>query len=396
MRALNTLIGAIALVFLLPVGIFFTEILLAATQTVRRASRSGERRRLAILMPAHNERSLIADTLHSILPQLHEFDRLLVVADNCTDDTAAIARAEGAEVLVRSNLLQRGKGYALDFGIHHLAHDPPETVIIIDADCQAASGSIDRLSKVCTGTGRPVQALYLMHVASSGGSKMRVAQFAWVVKNQARPEGLHRLGLPCQLMGTGMAFPWDFIRNAKLATGHIVEDLKLGLDMARAGAAPLFCPEALVSSEFPASVEGIEGQRTRWEHGHLSVLVGEVPSLIWQCLRKPDRALLALTLDLGVPPLALLTLLVAAIWCASAALFAVDHAVIPLGLATADAALLLLGVLMAWLRYGRRIISLRNLAMAMLYALWKIPLYAKFLVARQMVWVRSKRNEDGQ
>ena len=394
MTALNILVGAIALLFLLPVGIFFTEILLAATQTVRKASPSGERRRLAILMPAHNESSLIAGTLRSILPQLEEFDRLLLVADNCTDDTAVIARAEGAEVLVRSNLTQRGKGYALDFGIRHLTLDPPDVVIIIDADCQAAPGSVDRLARACAGTGHPIQALYLMQAALSAGLKMRVAQFAWVVKNQARPEGLHRLGLPCQLMGTGMAFPWACIRNAKLATGHIVEDLKLGLDLALAGAAPLFCPEALVSSEFPASNEGIEGQRTRWEHGHLSLIAGEVPALIGQCLRKPDRALLALTLDLGVPPLALLTLLLVAIWCASAILFAVTGATIPLRIATLDATLLLLGVLMAWLRYGRRIISLGNLAMAMLYALWKIPLYVRFLVARQIEWVRSKRDEQ--
>jgi hypothetical protein len=49
---------------------------------------------------------------------------------------------------------------------------------------------------------------------------------------------------------------------------------------------------------------------------------------------------------------------------------------------------------MAWVRYGRRVISFGSLAMAIPYALWKIPLYAKFLVARQMDWVRSKRNED--
>ena len=102
-----------------------------------------------------------------------------------------------------------------------------------------------------------------------------------------------------------------------------------------------------------------------------------------------------MTLDLSVPPLALLTLLLAAAWCASAIFLIFMHAIFPLGIATTATVLLVLSVLMAWLRYGRRIISLGSLALGIIYALWKIPLYAKFLVARQMDWVRSKRNEDG-
>jgi cellulose synthase/poly-beta-1,6-N-acetylglucosamine synthase-like glycosyltransferase len=173
-----------------------------------------------------------------------------------------------------------------------------------------------------------------------------------------------------------------------------VEDLKLGIDLARAGMPPLFCPTALVSSEFPASSEGIRSQRTRWEHGHLGVIVSEVPRLLVSSLAKRNIGLLAMTLDLSVPPLALLTLLVMALWCTSGIFFIFTHAIVPLGIATTAAVLLVLSVLMAWVRYGRRTISLGSLALAIIYALWKIPLYAKFLVARQVDWVRSKRNED--
>jgi glycosyltransferase involved in cell wall biosynthesis len=74
---------------------------------------------------------MIAGSLRSILPQLAEADRLLVVADNCSDDTAAIATAEGAETIERSDLAHRGKGYALDFGIRHLELDAPDVVIVI-------------------------------------------------------------------------------------------------------------------------------------------------------------------------------------------------------------------------------------------------------------------------
>ena len=89
-----------------------------------------------------------------------EGDRLLVVADNCSDDTAALARTAGAEVVERSNAQQRGKGYALDFGVRHLASAAPDVMIIVDADCQVGEGSIERLANCCIDSGRPTQALY--------------------------------------------------------------------------------------------------------------------------------------------------------------------------------------------------------------------------------------------
>jgi cellulose synthase/poly-beta-1,6-N-acetylglucosamine synthase-like glycosyltransferase len=195
-------------------------------------------------------------------------------------------------------------------------------------------------------------------------------------------------------MGTGMAFPWLRISKANLASGEIVEDLKLGIDLARAGAPPLFCADALVTSDFPNSSDGVQAQRTRWEHGHLRLLMTDVPGLLVSSLLQRNTSLLALTLDLSVPPLALLTLLVATVWSASTILYLFTKATVPLGIASADAVLLALAVLMSWHRYGRRTISLGKLALALVYALWKIPLYAKFLVARQISWVRSKRNDE--
>jgi cellulose synthase/poly-beta-1,6-N-acetylglucosamine synthase-like glycosyltransferase len=205
---------------------------------------------------------------------------------------------------------------------------------------------------------------------------------------------LHRLGLPCQLMGTGMAFPWACIRSADLATGHIVEDLKLGIDLARRGTPPLFCPEALVTSEFPGSSEGVQSQRTRWEHGHLSVIISDAPKLLLSSLATMNFHGLALALDLAIPPLSLLTLLVIADWSAAALFAFLKKSYFPLAAASAAAALLMLAVLLAWRAYGRQVISLPNLALAMLHAVLKIPLYLKFLVARQVKWIRSKREAD--
>jgi cellulose synthase/poly-beta-1,6-N-acetylglucosamine synthase-like glycosyltransferase len=182
------------------------------------------------------------------------------------------------------------------------------------------------------------------------------------------------------------------LRKALLATGHIVEDLKLGLDLARAGAAPLLCPQAMITSNFPTSAEGIKGQRTRWEHGHLSVILSDAPRLFLAGVRGRSTDLLALALDLCVPPTALLALLVAAIWSSCAILFYLTGAALPLALASLAALLMAASVLMSWRAYGRHLMTLGALVLAVPYALWKIPLYLRFLVARQVNWVRSKRD----
>jgi cellulose synthase/poly-beta-1,6-N-acetylglucosamine synthase-like glycosyltransferase len=374
--------------------VLLAEVLLAVTHRNEMLVNEGRRGRIAVVMPAHDEASIIAETLHSILPQLTEPDRLLVVADNCSDDTAIIAAAEGADVIVRTDPTRRGKSYALDFAIRHLELDRPDVVIMIDADCNVAAGSIDQLARLCARTARPAQALYLMRVPKNARITTRIAEFAWTVKNRVRPTGLRRLGLPCQLMGTGMAFPWSCISTARLASGHIVEDLKLGIDLARARTPPLFCPGALVTSSFPTSSAGIQSQRMRWEHGHLGVILSEAPRMFLDSLVSRDPDLMALALDLTVPPLALLTLLVGAVWIASAALYVLARARFPIVISSVAGVLLALSVLLSWIGYGRQMISLGELALAGVYALWKIPLYVRFFVARQFDWVRSKR--DGE
>src|ERR1700683_5764217 len=82
--------------------------------------------RVAVIVPAHNESAGIRVALDSVMPQLMPGDRLVVVADNCTDDTAQVAAAAGAEVVERHDTSRRGKGCALDFGVRYLQLDPPE------------------------------------------------------------------------------------------------------------------------------------------------------------------------------------------------------------------------------------------------------------------------------
>lgn len=384
-----------------PVCVLFVELAAAALrretpqnpETTARAKPG--RAAFAVLMPAHDEAVGIAAAIEAVRVQLGPRDRLLVVADNCRDATAAIARAAGAEVTERNDALRRGKGYALDHGVRWLERSPPAVVVIVDADCIVAPGALALLAQRCVATTRPVQALYLMHALPGSGLGLRVAAFAWVVKNKLRPIGGAALGWPCQLLGTGMAFPWALIVNAPLASGHLVEDMELGIALARAGAAPVFCPQAFVSSVFPSDAAGALAQRTRWEHGHLSVLASTGPRLLAQALMRRDGALVALSLDLMVPPLAALALALGAALMFGAAWWGLASDVRPFALAVFAFALFGAGVTMAWWRGGRHLVSLRELLALPLYVAAKIPMYVRLFTKRQVEWVRTKRDDTG-
>jgi len=390
--ALRFLFFALSVLALIPTLVLLAQITCAVFLHRRKAAPLPPRPRLALLVPAHNEAAGIAATLGSLSPELKRGDRLVVVADNCSDDTARIAAAAGAEVVQRHDLARRGKGYALDAGVRYLERDPPAIVVIIDADCRVEPGAIERIARASAAAGRPVQALYLMEASVSAGPLQPIVRFAWIVKNLVRPLGMYRLGLPCQLMGTGMAFPWRTLRAARVASSHLVEDVKLGIDLALAGTPPLFCPDARVWSRFPESPTGAHSQRTRWEHGHLSMILGEAPRLMLQGLLGHGSGVLALALDLCVPPLALLSLAIVASICAGAFSYALLGDVLPLGIALLAGACLLAAILVAWARFGRQILSLARLASAPWYVLSKLPVYIKFVIRREVEWVRSSRD----
>lgn len=389
-----TIISWVLSAFMLLLALFFFIQVLASTfARKRRLSKDAVKPlSVAFLIPAHNESEVIAETLSSIESQLQENDELVVVADNCSDDTGEIARGFCARVLEREHLTDKGKGYALDYGLEYLKQGSFDVIIMVDADCILDAKARDQLSTQAINTGRPVQALYLMkNLSDSPSIAKKVSEFAWLIKNKVRPQGSLNLGGPCQLMGTGMAFPADLIYKAELASACIVEDMKLGLDLAVEGHAPIFAPEALVVSYFPEDNQTGEGQRSRWIQGHMDMILSYGPKLLKKALTTGDGTRLLMLLDLLVPPLVLFLLgnIVAFVFA-----LLVHWWVGASGLYLSMLSLLLLsgGIGLAWWSEGRAVISAKELCQGLFIALKKVSLYTHFFTNKRKEWNKTSRN----
>ena len=374
----------------LPTLVFVIEVLAALPRARARAAAAADPSlRVAVLVPAHDEERGIAATLATLTPQLRPRDRLVVVADNCSDATAAAARAAGADVFERSDPARRGKSFAIASGVTYLAADAPDVVIIVDADCRVEAGAVEALRAAAVE--RPAQAAYVMHAPDGAPPTRRLAELLFVVRNVVRPLGLARLGAPCLLTGAGMAFPWSLIRGAPLASGSVVEDLQLAIDLAADGTPPRFCGAARVTSVFPVGEPAAAAQQTRWLWGVLRATV-QAPRLVAAAVRHRQPSLLALAAELTVPPLTMLfaawTLLVAL--AVVVALSAHDWR--PALAAATGLAGCALAIVAAWLRFARDRVPASVVLGAPLYALPALRAALVALTRRRQEWNRTERD----
>ena len=195
-------------------------------------------------------------------------------------------------------------------------------------------------------------------------------------------------------MGTGMAFPWEVISTAKLDSGEIVEDLKLGLDLTLAGHPPLFCPSACVTSKFASSVGGSEAQRKRWEHGHLDTIFRNAPSLIMAAIVRRDRELLAIAIDLAIPPLSLLGILVMGVFGLSLLNTIIVTPSVALAISSGNVLALGIAIVLAWTKCGRDVVPPNAVLLLPSYALRKVSLYCQFMLGRiESQWTRTDRSQ---
>ena len=357
----------------------------------RRPAARGARPRVDVLIPAHNEERVLAATLRSVQGQLRASDRILVVADNCTDGTAGVARTCGADVVERQHETDRGKGFALDFGVRQLNARNGDVVVIVDADCTLGPGTLDALASDCGTTGRPIQASYVMDCPPNPSPRDLVSRVAVTVKNIVRQRGATTLGGPAILTGSGMAFPWETLSRARLASGNIVEDMQLSFDLLTADHAPRYCADALVTASLPPQGKASVAQRTRWEHGHLQTLLHRVPRLAWLGLRRARPQWLFAALDLAVPPLSLLVALWCAVFMATAIAAACGFGLAPFFVACGSGMALLIAMGIVCSVFVREVSLLQLLTAVPRYVVGKLPIYLSFLVRRQTAWVRTDR-----
>ena len=375
-----------------PVVVLFAECVAGARRSRSSPSASDGGPSTVVLIPAHDEEPIIRRTLEALRPEVPDFARVVVVADNCTDATANVARGAGVEVVERCDPARRGKGYALHFGLTRLAERPPEVVVILDADCTVSKGAIALLARRAHAEQRPVQADYLLELGPAPTIRSRISAFAFAVRNRVRARGASRLGIPCQLTGTGMAFPFAQLSGLSLANSELVEDMVMGLELAARGFMPSYDADARVVSALPDDRGVALGQRRRWEQGHLTTLFRRGPTLLLRGVRSGSAARIGMALDLMVPPLALLTMLVGLYAAAAAGARLLLGLFWPVYGALGLLALFLVAVGAAWSGEGRALIGLHHLAMVPLYVAWKIPVYVALGLRRgQKSWQRTAR-----
>ena len=366
------------------------EVSAALIAPTRRRAPDAEPGRVAVVVPAHDEASVIGATVAGLRAQLRPEDRLLVVADNCTDETAHRAREEGATVAERWDPERRGKGYALQHAIDSLRADPPAVIVFVDADCAVGPGLVRRLAGAAAASARPAQSLDLMIAPKSAGPASRVAEFAWLFINRTRMTGLYALTGTCRMLGTGMAMPWALLEGRSLASSEIVEDLALAIETAGEGRGPVFVPDVVVTSEFPTSEAARAVQRARWEHGSLGLARRAALPLFLRSLTRGRWAAAALALDVMIPPLTVMAALLLISLVLSAA-FVPFGIVWPVALSAAACVAFALSVGLGWWAHGRGALPPAALANLGAYAASKLRVYGGAGRASSREWRRTER-----
>ncbi len=262
--------------------------------------------RMVVVVPAHDEADGIEVTVRSLLAMAYppERRRVIVIADNCSDRTAEIAAAAGAEVLLRHDQALRGKGYALKFAIDRLLGDASwDALVVVDADSVVTPNLLAALSaKLESGA---AQALYLPR--AGGGSGVGVlTEVAFVAIHLVRSAARERLGLSCGLRGNGMAFSREVLERVPHLAFSKTEDLEFGILLGLEGIRVAFAADAVVRGDMPEHRVAVARQRERWIGGRVGAARRYLPALLRGAMSRRSLMLADLAADVMTPPLSLL------------------------------------------------------------------------------------------
>lgn len=293
-------------------SLYLLTLALAAWRSPRPQSAVGSRSRLAVIVPAHDEEQLVGRCVASLLEQTYPIQRyrVIVVADNCTDATAAAALTAGAEVMTRHDLAARGKGHALRWAMDRLLRSDPdlEAVVVVDADSIADPDLLTQLAASFEAGNPVVQGEYLV-LAEDGALRTRLGELAFLLFHRVRLSGRAALGMPANLVGNGMLFGRSVLLQHPWNAFTSVEDLEYSLSLREVGVRPAFAARARVLGPMAPSYRAGSGQRVRWEGGRMFLARTRIPRLLKAAAVRRDPSLLDAAVDLATPPLAAFALI---------------------------------------------------------------------------------------
>ncbi|WP_395825927.1 exopolysaccharide biosynthesis GT2 family glycosyltransferase EpsU [Archangium minus] len=347
-----------------------------------------------VIIPAHNEETGIARTVTNLsrVDWPVELRRIVVVADNCSDSTADRAREAGATVLVRNNKELRGKGYALQYAFEwSLADGFADAVVVVDADTEVTSNLLHAFALRLEAGAHAVQAHYgVLNPNASWRTKLMAVSMA--LFHKVRSLGRERLGVSCGLRGNGMCFTHALIRQVPHDSFSIVEDLEYGIRLGQAGYRVHYAWEAEALGEMVSSEKASRSQRRRWEGGRMAMMRKFGVPLLAEGLRKGDKVLVDLAMDLLVPPLSWVVLGAGGVTMAAVALsLRQGHLALSAYLGAASVLALVLYVMRGWWVSGMGLGGLMALARAPFYVAWKIWLMMSRPEEKKGEWVRTAR-----
>jgi cellulose synthase/poly-beta-1,6-N-acetylglucosamine synthase-like glycosyltransferase len=389
----TVVLALLAVPALLSCGYLSLVTLLSAAQ--RPLPPSSRQLRFDVIVPAHNEISVI----HHVIGSLKQLDwpqdryRVVVVADNCTDGTAAAAAAAGADVLERHDPGRRGKGYALDFAFKaSRARGWADAVVVVDADALVSKNLLEAYARRMERGADAVQAHY--GVSNTGVSwRTRLLGIAKAAFHIVRSRARERLRLSCGIRGNGWAVTHRLLERVPYGAYSLTEDLEYGITLGLAGYRVHYADEAHADAEM-VSGGGQEAskQRQRWERGRFQLIRTRTLPLLAAAVRLRSRVCLDLALDLMVLPLSYVALNVMALLAVAGVTALAGHPLSALWLwvGLACVAALALHILRGWQLSGAGLQGLIDLLQVPRFLLWKLIV---MLPGRRSSpeWVRTKR-----
>lgn len=268
--------------------------------------------RVTVVIPAHNEEAVLGDTLDAVaaLTSRGPGPDVVVIADNCTDATEAVARDRGARVLRRDDPDRPGKGPALDWALSHPdLHDGADFLFLLDADTIPESHALDAAVAWAHHTSADIVQLPFVSRGKDRGDRSAINVWTTTLMNRVRPRGLAGLGLPCRLQGGGMLIKADTARTHGWPAEGISEDLFATIAFLRDGVRIAYCDGAVVWARAAETDAAATAQRVRWESGRLRA-TRQLPRLTCEAITRRSPPLASLVAHLVVPPVTVHVVLV--------------------------------------------------------------------------------------